>query len=91
MLGLCDSDLLNWQPGLQLYKVPKPFTDGTFGKKARPASLLWAVQETGVLQLVVDDVITESLEADNLVLQNMSSSKYVQARLPLFTASALFT
>ena len=35
-------------------------------------------QETGVLQLVVDEVITEGLESDNLTLQNLSANKYVQ-------------
>ena len=37
-----------------------------------------ALQSSAVLQIVVDDATTEALEADNLILQNMSSSKYVQ-------------
>lgn len=32
-------------------------------------------------ELAVDEIIIETLEADNLVLQNMSSSKYVQVSL----------
>lgn len=36
------------------------------------------LQESAILELVVDETITETLETDNLVLQNMSSSKYVQ-------------
>lgn len=32
-------------------------------------------------ELVVDEIIIETLEADSLVLQNMSSSKYVQVSL----------
>jgi hypothetical protein len=31
-----------------------------------------------MLQLVVDDTVIELLESDNLVLQTMSTSKYVQ-------------
>ena len=30
------------------------------------------------MQMTIEEVITESLEADNLQLQNMSTSKYVQ-------------
>lgn len=33
-----------------------------------------------MLQLVVDEAITESLESDNLTLQNLSANKYVQVR-----------
>jgi hypothetical protein len=36
------------------------------------------VQETGVLQLVIDDTVMEALESDNLTLQTMSGGKYVQ-------------
>ena len=32
------------------------------------------------MQMTIEEVITESLEADNLQLQNMSTSKYVQVR-----------
>ena len=32
-------------------------------------------------QLVVDEVITETLEADNVTLQNLSASKHVQVGL----------
>ena len=39
------------------------------------------MQESGVMQLVVDEVITETLEADNLTLQNLSASKHVQVGL----------
>ncbi|KAK9866454.1 hypothetical protein WJX84_011662 [Apatococcus fuscideae] len=35
-------------------------------------------QETDTMQMTIEEVITESLEADNLQLQNMSTSKYVQ-------------
>lgn len=41
------------------------------------------------MQLVADDAVTEALESDNLALQNMSGSKYVQVMcsppLPLLT------
>lgn len=37
-----------------------------------------AQQASMVLQVLVDDVISEALEADNLVLQNMLTSKHVQ-------------
>lgn len=30
------------------------------------------------MQLVPDDAVTEALESDNLALQNMNGSKYVQ-------------
>lgn len=30
--------------------------------------------------MVIDEAVTEALETDNLALQNMSGSKYVQAR-----------
>lgn len=33
------------------------------------------------MQLVADDAVTEALESDNLALQNMSGSKYVQVIL----------
>lgn len=33
-----------------------------------------------MLQVVVEDAISEALEADNLILQNMSTSKYVQVQ-----------
>ena len=38
------------------------------------------------MQLVADDAVTEALESDNLALQNMSGSKYVQVKIakPLF-------
>ena len=36
------------------------------------------MQETGVLQLVIDDTVMEALESDNLTLQTMSGGKYVQ-------------
>lgn len=36
------------------------------------------VQESGVMQLVVDEVISETLESDNLILQNLSANKHVQ-------------
>ena len=32
--------------------------------------------------LVVDDLITEGLESDNLMLQNLSANKFVQACSP---------
>ena len=32
-----------------------------------------------MVQMVIDEAISEALEADNLALQNMASSKYVQA------------
>jgi len=35
-------------------------------------------QESEVMQMGVDDMVIEALEADNLQLQNMSSGKYVQ-------------
>ncbi len=35
------------------------------------------------MQMVVDEAITEALEADNLVLQNMASSKYVHVPFAL--------
>ena len=35
-------------------------------------------QESEVKQMAVDELVVETLEADNLVLQNMSSGKYVQ-------------
>ncbi|CAD7696266.1 unnamed protein product [Ostreobium quekettii] len=35
-------------------------------------------QDTEIVQLQVDDAITEALETDNLALQNMSGGKYVQ-------------
>ena len=38
------------------------------------------MQETDTMQMTIEEVITESLEADNLQLQNMSTSKYVQVR-----------
>ena len=34
------------------------------------------------MSVVIDEAVTEALETDNLALQNMSGSKYVQARLP---------
>ena len=33
------------------------------------------------MQLVVDEVITETLEADNVTLQNLNASKHVQVGL----------
>ena len=33
------------------------------------------------MQLVSDDAVTEALESDNLALQNMSGSKYVQVNI----------
>lgn len=36
------------------------------------------MQDTGIVQLVVDDAINEALESDSLALQNMNGSKYVQ-------------
>lgn len=39
------------------------------------------LQETDTMQMTIEEVITESLEADNLQLQNMSTSKYVQVML----------
>ena len=42
------------------------------------------MQESGVTQLVVDEVITETLEADNVTLQNLSASKHVQVGLCYF-------
>ena len=38
------------------------------------------VQDTGVLQMVIDDTVMEALESDNLTLQTMSGGKYVQVR-----------
>ena len=47
------------------------------------------------MSVVIDEAVTEALETDNLALQNMSSSKYVQAcqacliaclRMPFHTA-----
>ncbi len=35
------------------------------------------------MQMTIEEVITESLEADNLQLQNMSTSKYVQVNIQL--------
>ena len=32
------------------------------------------------MQLVVEENVTETLESDNLMLQNLSASKHVQAR-----------
>ena len=40
--------------------------------------LVCGVQESGVMQLVVDEVISETLESDNLILQNLSANKHVQ-------------
>ena len=31
-----------------------------------------------MMQLVVDEAVTEGLESDNLTLQNLSANKYVQ-------------
>ena len=31
------------------------------------------------MQLVVEEIVTETLESDNLTLQNLSASKHVQA------------
>lgn len=46
------------------------------------------MQDSVVAELVVDEIMIETLEADNLVLQNMSSNKYVQVslleRMPMF-------
>lgn len=39
-----------------------------------------AYQDTEISQVSVDDVIIETLESDNLTLQNMSGGKYVQVR-----------
>lgn len=39
------------------------------------------MQESDTLQLVPDDSVTEALETDNLSLQNMSGSKYVQVMI----------
>ena len=36
------------------------------------------------MQLVVDEVITEALEADNVTLQNLNASKHVQVGLCYF-------
>ena len=36
-------------------------------------------QDSDINQMSIDDLITESLENDNLLLQNMSGQKYVQA------------
>ena len=36
------------------------------------------MQDSDAMQLVPDDAVTEALESDNLQLQNMSGSKYVQ-------------
>ena len=35
-------------------------------------------QDTDISQMSVDDVVIESLESDNLTLQNLSGGKYVQ-------------
>lgn len=32
------------------------------------------------MQLLVEETVTETLESDNLILQNLSASKHVQAR-----------
>ena len=37
------------------------------------------VQDSKIMSVVIDEAVTEALETDNLALQNMSSSKYVQA------------
>lgn len=38
------------------------------------------------MQLVADDAVTEALESDNLALQNMSGSKYVQVGFKTLSA-----
>lgn len=40
--------------------------------------LLSFLQDTDIMSLTVEDIITEALENDNLQLQNMSGQKYVQ-------------
>lgn len=40
-----------------------------------------------MMQLVVDEVISETLEADNVTLQNLSASKHVQVGLCCFGIS----
>eukprot|EP00201_Polytomella_parva_P017476 CAMPEP_0175071536 /NCGR_PEP_ID=MMETSP0052_2-20121109/19298_1 /TAXON_ID=51329 ORGANISM="Polytomella parva, Strain SAG 63-3" /NCGR_SAMPLE_ID=MMETSP0052_2 /ASSEMBLY_ACC=CAM_ASM_000194 /LENGTH=4543 /DNA_ID=CAMNT_0016338719 /DNA_START=12 /DNA_END=13643 /DNA_ORIENTATION=- len=40
-------------------------------------------QDTDIMSMTVEDVITEALEGDNLQLQNMSGQKYVQTN-PMF-------
>lgn len=42
---------------------------------------LSSLQDTDTMQLVSDDAVTEALESDNLALQNMSGSKYVQVNI----------
>ncbi len=44
-----------------------------------------------MLQLVVDEVITEGLESDNLTLQNLSANKYVQVWGGVVWQSALLS
>lgn len=39
-----------------------------------------AYQDTDICQFNVDDTIIETLESDNLTLQNLSGGKYVQVR-----------
>jgi len=34
------------------------------------------------MQLVVEEVVSETLESDNLILQNLSASKHVQVSEP---------
>ena len=41
-------------------------------------TLILNEQGTDVMQVIVDDIVTECLEGDNLTLQNMSSNKFVQ-------------
>ena len=40
-------------------------------------------QDSKIQSVVIDEAVTEALETDNLALQNMSGSKYVQACSPL--------
>ncbi|KAF5834390.1 hypothetical protein DUNSADRAFT_8976 [Dunaliella salina] len=45
-------------------------------------------QDTDIMSLIMDDVITEALETDNLQLQNMSGQKYVQTNSMFLDAVA---
>ena len=59
-----------------VHPFPATWRGSSESKGDRPRPI--GVQETGVLQMVMDDAIVEAFESDNLTLQTMSGGKYVQ-------------
>ena len=47
-------------------------------KRCFCSGMTWSLMRTGVMQLVVEEVVSETLESDNLILQNLSASTHVQ-------------